>query len=988
MAIDGDPNTRWDGNFSPGNWLQIDLGRDTMIGGAVIRWDAAFAPSYMILASLDGRQWQNVFQTADSLGGVDYALFPSVRARYLRLASPKDAANAGVSLFEFEPLPASDSPRIVGADQGIDAAGLWGATVHSDLVAPGPEPGTRQLQIYFAQPLPVSGLEVFWNASRRGARLEALDTSGEWHPMGDDPSPLGETSYLAAGSARPVTQLRLTVYAYGSETPAIRRLRLLSRTQVMTPFKRYEIFAGREHPALFPPTLHHQQVYWTALSVPSGEAKSLFDEYADFEPFKDGPLLQPLWRDSTGRVVATFSVSRTQRLRDGWIPMPQVDWSPQPGLAVRSEAIAVSTAAGPVALVRHHLQNTGSVDVDGQFALVVRPMQVNPAWQNGGISEIRSASFEGLGPGTALTVNGHLLLRALTGPSAQGVAAFGAGQTEVTRYVTEGGVPASTSVRDPTGLGGAAMVYSVHLEPRDQYDIVILYPLGGAPANPMGKARREATPDETAPAITAADQFDAVAALTEQQWRNRLLRVGLELPDSSVVDTLRAQVAYMLVNAKGPILLAGPRNYSRSFIRDGSATASILLRMGAPGPAREYLRWYADHGVRPSGLISPILNDDGSINKGVGSELEFDSQGEFVSLVADVARLDGGAASVREYQPAVRGALKYLQTLRERTVVSGYQAGSEAPQRFQGILGPSISHEGYPAPTHSYWDDYWALKGWHDGAWLARQWQMNDVAAWAAEQEAALREAMAASIRATMAWKHIDYIPASADFADVDPTSVSIALDPAGQQDILPDAALRTTFTRYLDELRRRSLPAARYAYSPYEFRNVLTFVHLDEPLLAEEVLNRLRANTYPPGWRAFAEVVRSPPRQVFYLGDMPHTWVGAEYARAVIGMLVHEEDDRLDLLPGTPPDWVAGKGLAVARLPTAFGALSMTAQGDEHALKVQLGPTLNPTTALELSWPRRQRPRSVTVDGKPHGEFSDTGIRLQHPFRELVAQW
>jgi len=991
MAIDGDPGTRWDGNFSPGAWLQVDLGRETMLGGAIIRWDVAFAPAYVIQASMDGQHWQNAFQTADSLGGVDYVLFPSVRARYLRLASPKDAADAGVSLFEFEPLPASDSPRIIGADKGIDAAGLWSATVHSDLVTPGPEAGTRQLHVYFPRALPISGLEVFWNASRRGARLEGLDASGEWHPMGDDPSPLGDTSYLAATTARSVSELRLTVYAYGSETPAIRRLRLLSRTQVMTPLKRYEIFAGREHPSLFPPTLHHQQVYWTALSVPAGQEKSLFDEYGDLEPYKGAPLLQPLWRDASGRVVAAFNINRTQRLRGGWIPMPQVEWSPQPGLSVRSEAVAVNTAAGPVTLVRHHLENTGAATLDGQFALLVRPMQVNPVWQNGGVSEIRSASFEGLGAGSTLTVNGRLLLTALTAPSAQGVAGFGSGQTEVTRYVLEGGVPASSSVKDPTGLGAAAMVYTVHLDPHDQYDIVVMLPLGGPPQSPAAGAKarpKPAPPEEPLPAITSAGDFDKVAALTEEQWRTRLLHVGLELPDASITDTLRAQVAYMLVNAKGPILLAGPRNYSRSFIRDGSATAAILLRMGVPAPAREYLRWYADHGVRPNGLISPILNDDGSINRGIGSELEYDSQGEFISLVADVARLSGGAASVREYLPAVRGALKYLQTLRERTLVPGYQAASEAPQRFRGILAPSISHEGYPAPTHSYWDDYWALKGWHDGAWLARQWQMNDLASWASQQEAALHDAMAASIRATMAWKHIDYIPASADFGDVDPTSVSIALDPSAQQSVLPDNALRTTFTRYLDELRRRSLPGARYAYTPYEFRNVLTFVHLDEPLVAEEVLNRVRANSYPPGWHVFAEVVRSPMRQVFYLGDMPHTWVGAEYARAVIGMLLHEGDTRLQLLPGTPPDWVAGKGVSIERLPTAFGPLSMTAQQADNALRIQLGPTLNPATELEVSWPKRQRPRSVSVDGKPRTDFSDAGIRLQHPFRELVAQW
>jgi hypothetical protein len=332
MAIDGDPSTKWDGNFRPGNWLQVDLGGEARIGGVILQWDEAYAREYKIQYSVDGQHWQTAFQTEDSMGGVDYALFPSVRARYLRLASPLNSANGSVSLFEFEPLLASQAPRITGAEQGIDAAALWSAVVHSDLVESGPEFGTRQLHVYLARALPVSGLEVFWNSARRGARLEGRDPAGEWYLLGEDASPLGDTSYLAASSARELSELRLTVYASGRETPAIRRLRLLSRTQAMTALKRYEIFAGREHSALFPSSLHEQQVYWTAVSVPAGLQKSLFDEYGDLEPSKDAPLVQPLWRDVSGRTVAAFNVNRTQSLRDGWMPMPTVAWSPQPGL--------------------------------------------------------------------------------------------------------------------------------------------------------------------------------------------------------------------------------------------------------------------------------------------------------------------------------------------------------------------------------------------------------------------------------------------------------------------------------------------------------------------------------------------------------------------------------------------------------------------------------------------------------------------------------
>ncbi|MBV8341627.1 MAG: discoidin domain-containing protein, partial [Gammaproteobacteria bacterium] len=581
MAIDGNPATKWDGNFSPGNWLQVDMGGEVRIGGVILQWGEAYAPEYRIQYSVDGQHWRTAYETSDSDGGVDYTLFPSVRTRYLRLVSPPNSANGGVSLFEFEPLLAGQTPRITGAEQGIDEAALWGATVHSDLVESGPDLGTRQLHVDLPRPLPVSGLEVFWNSARRGARLEGRDPAGQWHLLGEDSSPLGDYSYLAASDARELSELRLTVDMSGHEVPAIRRLRLLSRTQAMTALRRYQIFAGREHSALFPSSLLGQQVYWTAVSVPGGEQESLFDEYGDLEAFKGAPLVQPVWREVSGRTVAAFNTNRTQTLRDGWMPMPTVAWSPQPGLQLRAEAIAVTTPDGPATLVRYRLENNGPLDIDGQLTLLVRPLQVNPPWQHGGISEIRTAGFIGTLKDTQLVVNGRTLLTSLTAPSAQGVAPFGStGQTEITRYVIAGGVPPATSTRDPTGLAAAAMVYTVHLEPRDRTDVVLLTPLAEN-ENPATSSKVVPAPQAAAqhlPADLSPSDFDRLATATEQRWQGRLGRVGVELPDESIVATLRAQVAYMLMNARGPALEAGPRNYSRSFIRDGSATAAVFLR--------------------------------------------------------------------------------------------------------------------------------------------------------------------------------------------------------------------------------------------------------------------------------------------------------------------------------------------------------------------------------------------------------------------------
>jgi hypothetical protein len=410
--------------------------------------------------------------------------------------------------------------------------------------------------------------------------------------------------------------------------------------------------------------------------------------------------------------------------------------------------------------------------------------------------------------------------------------------------------------------------------------------------------------------------------------------------------------------------------------------------MGLAREARDFLKWYSDHAVHDSGLVSPILNDDGSVSQGFGSDLEYDAQGQFIGLVADVARLDGGASSVREYMNKVRLALRFTQQLRERTLVPGYRADHEAPERFRGIIAPSISHEGYSVPTHSYWDDYWALKGWHDGAWLAASWGNAAMESSARAQYALLRESVAASVRATIAWSNLPIIPASADLADIDPTSVSIALDPCGQQALLPPDALQRTFDFYLDGMRQRAIPGNRWRFSPYELRNVLSFVRLNRPSDAIEVLESIMRHRRPSGWQMFAEVVDSRLRHTGYLGDMPHTWVGTEYVRAIIGMLMYEADTQLELLPGAPPAWVNGDGLSVTGLPTAYGPLTMTARQTGDELRVMLGEGLFSNIPVRVAWPTRARPKQVLVDGQPRSDQTADGITIERPFRELVAQW
>jgi len=988
LAIDGDPSTPWAGAFSSEQWLQVDLGKAARVGGMLLHWESGtghrhsdFAASYRVLASSDGSAWKTVFETSDGQGDLDYVFFPPVEARYLRLAAVPLSADWGLALFELEPLPAAATPRVEGLS---DAAAIWsGGTA-----AVGP---AHSVTISLPRALPTTGLEVDWGGGVREAQLEAREANGGWRTLASDKAPAGR-SVLAASKPITASALRLTVRPQQADA-TIRRLRLLPPDRSKTPLRRYEVSAARAQRELFPLNLRNQQVYWTTVGVAGAPQKSIFDEFGNLEAWKGAPLLQPLWRDAEGHVHAAHSGSVKHALREGWLPMPSAEWKPTADLTVRSEAFAVEQQGQPVTLLRHRLQNTGKRRVSGELFLLLRPTQIAPPWQYAGGSPIREVAIVGADGDTVLRVNGRPLLRSLSPVSSRGAAGFGAqGETELTGAIVSGALPTSAKAQDAEGLAAAYLRYAVTLEPAETRDIVLAFPLGTRKADVLtGKLPDAPALDMSALSGASRDpsaRFDVLAEQVARKWAERTWHTRIELPDHELVDMLRAQLAYILINQTGPAIQPGPRNYNRSFIRDGSATAAVLMRMGLARPARDYLRWFSEHALHDNGLVSPILGEDGKVDRGFGSDLEYDSQGQFVSLIADVARLDGGVQTVRDYLPKVRSALRFIEQLRARTMVPNYQGDKEAPERFRGILAPSISHEGYSVPTHSYWDDYWALKGLRDGAWLAAALGDSQLDIWARAQYDALQDSLAASIRATMAWKRIAFVPSSADLGDPDATGTSIALDPCGQQDALPAAAVQFTFDEYLKKIRKRAASSDTWDFTPYELRNVLSFVRLNRPVDTNYVLTELLRYRRPLPWHMFAEVVHSRLRHAGYFGDMPHTWVGTELVRAVLGMLMYDGDRALELLPGAPPAWLAGEGIRVSELRTAYGHLSMTARQEGSRLRIVLGAGLVPNVQLKVMWPSRKKPKSVLIDGHARNNATADGILLERPFQELVAQW
>ena len=147
----------------------------------------------------------------------------------------------------------------------------------------------------------------------------------------------------------------------------------------------------------------------------------------------------------------------------------------------------------------------------------------------------------------------------------------------------------------------------------------------------------------------------------------------------------------------------GPRNYDRTWIRDGSSQALALLWAGLVDEAKRYVIWYSQR-IYETGMVPPILNVDGLVNRGYGSDIEFDAQGEFVGVAADVYRVTKDRTFLDAiFEPSLRDAI-FLDALCQRTTPC--PASTLVSSR---VAAPLISHEGYNKPSYSYWDNYFAL---------------------------------------------------------------------------------------------------------------------------------------------------------------------------------------------------------------------------------------------------------------------------------------
>ena len=802
---------------------------------------------------------------------------------------------------------------------------------------PWPQPVQRGSSVDFQLPREFNGVALRWPTRPGDYEVQASDDGRQWRSLRRVRSsdggldalflPDSEARYLRVrASSRPKIELRSA-----AEWPSFNAvLAELARDAPRGDLPR--AFVG-------------EQNYWTLVGVDGGGQRSaLLSEDGALEIGRGGYSIEPAVQLDDGRPVTWAGVKASQSLRDGYLPQPAVHWQ-HAAFTLDIEAAADGPAAAPELLARYRLRNTGGRPQTFILSLALRPWQVNPPQQflstPGGASPVSTLRWQG----------GRLSVDGVAGPR------FSSAPQRVSALPLDGGAslvtllnaPGLSTLADPQHHASAALQFRIALAPGESKVIGFVAPLGGNAQANTGRsdARSEARPDARLDA-----RFDAAAV----QWRERLNHLQISLPPAAlpVVDTLRSSLAHILMSRDGAALRPGTRSYARTWVRDGAMMVAGLLRLGELAASREFVDWYANY-IFASGKV-PCCVDQ----RGADPVVENDSHGQYLYTVAEVWRHTQDRAFLLRHWPQVQRVTAWMEGLRqsERTALN------QTPERAHlfGLMPPSISHEGYSdKPAYSLWDDFWALRGYKDAVILAAAaGEPEQAARWAAWRDEFQRELVASTI-ATAAKFKLTSLAGAADRGDVDPTSSTMALNPAQAQDVLPPVLLRGTFERYWTDAQLRTQARADGSkpwkdYTPYELRTVGALLRLGQPERAHAMLDFFFKDQRPAGWNQWAEVVLPGYRQVGFLGDMPHAWISSDYIRSALDLFAYEVESPAALVigAGLKPEWLAAGDISLRDLSTAFGPLSYRLLRTPGGWMLHLDQAGAPT---RLVWQGRELP-------------------------------
>ncbi len=742
--------------------------------------------------------------------------------------------------------------------------------------------------------------------------------------------------------------------------------------------REYVRLAARAVPGrLLPTWAEDRPTRWSALGVPGAPTRALVGGDGAFSATNPGPTFLPWiyeWR--SGTLTRPLDGGLSSRLRDAYLPIVEQTWSAgtiqarSTVFVVRDGSGLYPTPAGRPAnegevMYRLSVDNQGAEATDATVFLTARPYDVR-----GGISPIRAATVGA--NGRDLLINGAVAIAA-DRPADRGGAIALTTEGDISEWMRRGVLPAARSAHDVDGYAMAGLAYDLRLAAGGSATLTFRVPAGPHPATE--------SPD-AAPFARAEDQ-------TVTRWRDDLQAVRLTLPDRQIVDAFRASLGHLLTAQVGTRFHPGPLEHNAFWMRDAAYIGLALSRAGH-GERTRALALHVPVHQQDGGRIPPIVEPNGRLRP----VDEWDAQGQGIFLLVHHYRFTRDTEYLRSVFPAISRAIDYLDALRARN--------ENAPPPRRGLLPPSLSAEDIgSADWHHYWDDFWALTGYAEGAYAARALGDLESEARFLTARAALARDLTDSIAQVRTAQRQPQIPNGPEDhgSSSDARGTTAALWP---REVLPALRplMRDSFALYHDRYVAPYGGAFRHnldLFWPYAGLGLAqAYLRLGMRDEAWQILRWHLAHQSFPGLYAWAEGVRADGG--FGIGDMPHAWAAAETINLIRDLLLTEDGDRLVLGRGIPLAWLrTGEPLGIEFAPTEFGLAGYRIVGNLRDtggggvtgdVVVRRLDEAAPPGGYVLVLPVMQRSRSARVDGVDVAVTPEGYFPLPPRFREAIVSW
>jgi hypothetical protein len=822
------------------------------------------------------------------------------------------------------------------------------------------------------------GLQIDWQKSCSARSFEILlSEDGEnWKKAYSVTSNLGDVSFIRMPEAE-AKFVKINLLK-GNSDIGISDIRFLSIKNSLTP-NDFLIYTAKNSPVgNYPRYFLEQASYWTITGVNNDVKEALINEDGMVEVDKAQFSIEPMIK--VGDSLYNWSnVKTSQSLgcsgdKDEFSFMPTVSWHCKDLEFVTSITASGEANRNSTLNINYSFKNLSNKPADFEFYLLVRPFQVNPYYQflnlAGGVGKIHSLKDE---EGKYIAVDNKVII------SQKAYDSFGACNFEEANIVDllrTGKMPNQKSTIDKNGLANGIIKYSLHLRAGESINFSLEVPFYG----------KKSVEEKLASGYVFVDPNKA-----NEFWKSKVGHIKFNLPKSAdrIVNTYKSNLAYILVNRDKAGIQPGSRSYERSWIRDGALTSSALLKSGIVAEVKDFINWYADH-LYENGKVPCVVDF-----RGPDPVPENDSHGEFIYLIREYFNFTKDTTFLRSKNTNVLKAVEYIELLIAERYSDHFKLGNDSVRAYYGLLPESISHEGYSAkPMHSYWDDFFTMKGLKDAAEIQKILGEIENYERLVKVRDTFKENLYSSLQLAMKTRKVNYIPGCVELGDFDATSTTIALTPCNELNNLPKPQVYNTFDKYYEFFKnRRDGKISWINYTPYENRLIGSFIMLDQPERAHELIDFFLHDQRPQGWNHWAEVVWKDYRFPGFIGDMPHTWVGSDFINAIRTMFVYENefDQSLVLAPALYQDWIdAPEGMSVENLPTYYGEISYSIKKDQDKYFFSIkGDIKLPVNGIKIkNFNGSKLPLKLTVNGIDSKEFSEMEISVKAFPAEVVIYY